>query len=212
MADVIRASITGTLPGGEVWSVNPVYKITTGSEILAAELTAACAAINALTMPTGLRGAMTAACKITGVVLEARTHAGVLEARAEGLKGTPEAGNGVGNLPFQSAVCFSMRTTAGGTHGRGRIYWPATGVALDSATARIPLGTVTSMLTGAKTWLKQIETAIDSSVDETVALAVWSRTQQSSAIVTRMLVGDVLDVQRRRRDAVHETYSDAVYP
>ena len=211
MADVIRASITGALPGGEVWSVNPVFKLTTGAVVTALELSAAVTAINALTVPAGLLNIMTTTTTVTGVILEARTHAGDLEARAEGLRGTPAAGSSSAAKPLQTSVVCSLRTVAGGAHGRGRLYWPATGVGLVPATSRLDLTNVPAVIAAFKTYLVAIQGAIDASVDETVGLAVWSRTSGSSATVATLRVGDVPDVQRRRRDSITETYTDLSY-
>ena len=212
MADVIRVSIRGTMPSGEVWSINPVYKVTTGAVISAPELATAAAAINALTIPSALLLTLTSSCSVTGVQLEARTHAGVLEAQAEGLRTTPVAGTGPGNKTFQTSVVGSLKTTAGGSHGRGRLYWPATGIETNPATLRVTSTVHANLVTGFKSYLQLIETALDGAVDETVGLAVWSRTTSSSALVTQIRVGDVLDTQRRRRDAVPETYIAATYP
>lgn len=211
MADVIRVSIKGTMPSGEVWSVNPVYKVLTGSAIGSLELAAAATAINALSVPSDLLLAMATSCAITGVQLEARTHEGVLESQAEGLRTVPLAGTGTVGLPFQSSIVCSLRTVGGGTHGRGRLYWPATGMTINPATLRITSTPHAAIVGAFKTYLTAVQTALDASVDETVGLAVWSRTTASSALVAQLRVGDVLDVQRRRRDAVPETYKDVSY-
>ena len=52
MAGVIKVSLQGTMPGGEVFSVNPVWGLNDfGESISYAECTAIVAAINALTPP-----------------------------------------------------------------------------------------------------------------------------------------------------------------
>jgi hypothetical protein len=56
-----------------------------------------------------------------------------------------------------------------------------------------------------------IQAAITAEVSESI-LAVWSRSLDTTFGVTRVLIGDVLDVQRRRRDALREAYLQATYP
>jgi hypothetical protein len=41
---------------------------------------------------------------------------------------------------------------------------------------------------------------------------VWSRTNASTAPVTSINMGDVCDVQRRRRDALLENYQALAFP
>jgi hypothetical protein len=45
-----------------------------------------------------------------------------------------------------------------------------------------------------------------------VGLSVWSRTGATSHVISKLLVGDVLDTQRRRRDAYQETYQTQAFP
>lgn len=211
MADIIRCSINGAMPSGEVWSVNPVFALSVGSVVTGTELAAAAAAINGLTIPTTIRSSMSAGTTFTGVRLEARNFDGELEAQAEAVRGTPVAGSSSVTLPFQAAAVLSLRSLAGGARGRGRLYWPLTGMVLVSTTSRILGTTVTSLLTAFEEYLGFIESSINDNIDETVRLAVWSRTGQSASSVSRLQMGDVMDTQRRRRDAVTESYSEIAY-
>lgn len=211
MADVIRCSLTGTLANGEVWSVNPVYKITTGAVITSVELTAAVAAVNAVSPSVAMRGLWDSAVSLTGCRIEARRHDGTLEGLAEGQRTTAVSGNSPEILPLQSAMVISLNSVAGGARGRGRLYWPACGAVLVGGTHRLLASTVTTLLTDVKTYLQAVGAAIDGAVDETVALAVWSRASASSSLVNRIKIGDILDTQRRRRDAIPETYQQIDY-
>jgi hypothetical protein len=210
-SDIIRVSIYGSMPGGDVWSVNPVFEITTGQEITYSEAVGCVTAINAVTIPANLRAVMSTSTTVTGCRVEARTYAGVLQAQAEGLRGSAVAGTSNTPLPFQTALVLSLRTGVAGGTGRGRLYWPATGAALTTTTLRPTSVLVGAFLTDFKTYLTAIQTAIDGVVDESVALAVWSRVNASSAVVNRLMAGDVLDVQRRRRDAIPEAYQELSY-
>lgn len=212
MADLIRLSLFGTLPGGEEWSVNPVYKITSGAVITATEATAAVDAVNGTNALTEVTAVMSTTTFITGCRIEARKATGELETMAEGLRSSPQQGGGGGRLPYQSAMVASLRSLAVGGRGRGRLYWPATGLTLDSATLRINPTVRNAFCLGMKTYLKNLGDAIDGVIDETVALGVWSRTGATVGLVTKILAGDVVDTQRRRRDAIPESYAEQLYP
>lgn len=92
------------------------------------------------------------------------------------------------------------------------MYWPATGQALTGATLRPSVADALSFATGMRDYLVLLEAALDGVIDGTVDLCVWSRTNASCAKVTRILAGDVLDTQRRRRDTLPESYSEMPYP
>jgi hypothetical protein len=107
-------------------------------------------------------------------------------------------------------VVFSLRTATAGGSGRGRLYWPATGIALSTTTMRVPAATVTAVLAAVESYLTSIKTAIDATLDG-ISLAVWSRTLESTANVTTIQMGDVVDTQRRRRDTLVETYQSIAH-
>jgi len=58
--------------------------------------------------------------------------------------------------------------------------------------------------------LSAIEAAIEVTLTG-VALSVWSRKLSALRTVTSLQAGDVLDVQRRRRDALIENYASVAY-
>jgi hypothetical protein len=82
---------------------------------------------------------------------------------------------------------------------------------LATSTARPTAATVTSFMSGVKTYLSAIESAIEVTLTG-VALCVWSRKLQQVNVVTQIQVGDVLDVQRRRRDQLIEAIQTTPYP
>lgn len=211
MADVIRVSLKGGLPGGEKWSVNPCFHVISAAEITYSQLLAMGTAINAITIPTGVRALWNSNTNYNGVQLEARSSTGVLEALADVPMVGYVPGNGSGTLPFQAAAVVSLRTNRPGGSGRGRLYLPATGVALDSSTLRIPVATRDAGIAGAKTWLSGIQAAMEAVVPN-LPLVVWSRTTLGKFGVTKLLMGDVPDVQRRRRDSLAEAYKELSYP
>lgn len=213
MADLIRVSYVGAMPSGEVWSVNPVYSVggdfgTPVSQLVAQTIATAIAAIS---VPTGLVQIMNSATTVTGCRVEARALDGTLESQAEAVKTSPTPGTGAGNHPFQTSCVISLRTATPGPSGRGRLYWPATGANLTASTLRTAAGQNSTTATAAKTLLSGIEAAIEASLSG-VALAVWSRKNLALPGVISLQVGDVLDVQRRRRDQLIEGFASTSYP
>lgn len=212
MADLIKVSLLGTLPSGEEWSVNPVYRLNAQNvDVSFAQLTAIATAIDAITLGNSLRNLWSVTTALTGCRVEARTNEGALEGLAEHTRALPVVGLGSTPHPFQTAAVVSLRTPLAGASGRGRVYWPATGVQITPANLRMESSQQGFTLTGTKTFFADIKTAITASVPD-VILAVWSRKLNTTLGVTRMLVGDVLDTQRRRRDTLVESYMQVDIP
>lgn len=212
MADVLRVSLLGTLPGGEVWSVNPVWGVADfGAPIdfeLANTIAVACAAV---AVPAAITQMWSSSTRLTSVRVEARSYAGVLESQAEAAKGSPAVGTAAQGAPIQTSLVSSLRTAVAGGRGRGRLYWPATGLLIGPVDLRPPAANVTAILAAVKTYLSGLETAIKVSVS-TAKLVVWSRESAAAANVNRIFLGDIPDVQRRRRDALAETLQIVSFP
>jgi hypothetical protein len=211
----VRVTIFGSLYGAEVWSVNPTFdpsfEFPGGVDQTA--LDAAALAIANITPPTQLRECMGTQAKREGCRLEVRDDA------TDGLIGisiqastTPVAGTATSVLPAQAAVVASLMTNTPGGRGRGRIYWPATGVQL-ATTGRISLPAPGVLVADFKTYFAAMDTALTTAFP-TIAfdLAVRSKTSRTTPHVTRLRVGNVVDTQRRRRDALPESYSALAYP
>jgi hypothetical protein len=147
----------------------------------------------------------------TGCQVEARSSTGVLESLADVPRATTVPGSGGGALPFQAAAVVSLRTNFVGARGRGRLYLPATGVNLGASSLRIDPTVLSSALDGVKTWLSGIEAAVEVTLSA-APLSVWSRTGFGTHGVTKILMGDVVDTQRRRRDTAPEAYQERAYP
>lgn len=126
------------------------------------------------------------------------------------------AGSGAHSKTPQDAVVLSLRTSTPGARGRGRLYWPAQGASLSSV-FQMTTPTPANTAGGAKTWLQAINSAMDGvyiaqASALRVALSVRSVTDHVCRDVTSIQVGSILDTQRRRRDALPETYSTVTYP
>lgn len=215
MADLMRVSILGTFPGGEEWSINPIFALGYPGGLINVSPTMAqsvATAVAARAVSTGLLQMINNSSYVTGCRVEARKKTGELEAQAEAYKASPTVGSGTAAHPFQTSGVFSLRTSTVGARGRGRLYWPATGVSLTGTTLRFSAANVTSWLANFKTYMSGIETDIDTVVGGGADLAVWSRAGNSLALVNEVRMGDVADVQRRRRDLLVESYSSTPFP
>lgn len=211
MASLIRVSIKGLFPSNEVWSVNPVYGfIDPGVVTTPTQMSAAAAAVAAVIPPANLLGMMSTQTRIGSFRLEARDVNGDLENLAENVRTTPFAGTGATPHTFQTAWCSSLRTTVVGASGRGRLYWPATGVTVDATSMRPTNPSPSNVATAVQTYLSGIEGALNT-VWGGLYLGVWSRKNGSVNEVSSIQVGDVLDIQRRRRDSLIETYVSVTY-
>lgn len=214
MADLLRISLAGAMPGGEEWSVNPCYSIggDFGDDVSAADALAIATAIGGLTLGTGITNLMNGVTTWSSVRVEARSWSGTLIAQGEFVKSTATAGSGPQNHPYQTSAVFSLRTDTPGASGRGRMYWPATGVSINSADLRIAGATNSSAVSAMKTFLSGAESAIETQLGSAATLIVWSRKNLTGYPVRSLQMGNVADVQRRRRDQLAESYAAVAYP
>jgi hypothetical protein len=214
----IRVRLTGTLPGGEVWSVNPAFNETTNVvtwDQLAGN--AAALAVARIDVPTPLSNIRGGAAPGTGVRIERRSDAHVLIGAAETAWTRGASGATTSGLPPQTAMVISLRSTTPGSKGRGRLYWPATGAGLNTSTLRLANPTPAAAASAAATYLDAIATALKEGLEPSPSLidydlCVVSPTTGTKTRITRVEVGDVLDVQRRRRDRLVEAYASAPMP
>lgn len=207
MADLLRISLTGALPSGENWSVNPIYRFTTPLAVSSDECAQVAAEVNTVTLGSSLTGLNPSTWSLTGCRVEARDLNGELESVAEAARGTAVVGTSSVVHPLQTSIVLSLRSTDSTARGKGRLYWPALGMAIDTTTARFGAAGVDNFITGMNAYLAAIRAEIRSIGGmSTASLAVWSRTTPKVSVVTTLKAGNVPDVQRRRRDKVTETY------
>ena len=210
----IRVGILGTTSGGEVWSVNPVFDPEgefPGSVDQGALDTAAQAVAN-LTPGANLLSVLSPQLSYTGARLEVRHDADdSLLAISIATRAAPLVGTGTLRMPPQAAVVISLRTNTPGARGRGRLFWPTPAAAVDT-NFRIASTLQTAMLTDAKTWFQAIEGILASNFPSIgFNLAVRSKANAATPHVVRLQVGNVIDTQRRRRDALPESYASLAY-
>lgn len=212
-----RVSIQGTLGSSERWSVNPCFATSFPGTPKVPALQAAATAIAAVDLPTTLGVAKSTAARITLIRVEARSDTHTLELAAEaaytGNQGTGATPAG----PAQTSAVISLRTDAPGASGRGRLYWPALGLPPMASTLRMNPADQNGLVTGAVTYLRAVQDALKAGISPAPAattfdLAVFSRTKGTHNLVNRIMVGDVFDTQRRRRDALREAYLTKSFP
>lgn len=208
-----RISLQGTLPGGEVWSVNPAFignfdtTPPTTAELQTWANTIASSMSDIVSGP--LRTALSARAPITNVRATLYGEDGRIrlyqDAPVTGFAGINQMA-----LPPTTAVALSLYSALSGRSNRGRLFWPALGLGVDEQTGRLPLATCQGLANAAVEMLSDIQDAAPATW-ETV-LGVWSPTLERGIAVTQVKVGDVLDSQRRRKDALDEARAIAAFP
>lgn len=124
--------------------------------------------------------------------------------------------NGGAPLPAQTSLVASLQAAPDrGLASKGRMFLPGINHGLD-ASGRIPTINVTNTLTAFKTFINAVNGDID--LYGSVINASKGGTGQSIAppvnrLVENVLIGNVYDTQRRRRNTLSETYqTQAVTP
>lgn len=203
----IRVIWRGTLPGGETWSISAAFVpigvvVAPQPQILMNQ--AATAVANA-GIPNDVRSKMSSAAVFTDVRLEQRTASGNLLAVGQGVRTAPEAGIGNANKPFQVALVLSLRTPVPGRRGRGRMYIPALAAPISTTSLRLAQADMDAVLAAMKTMLTNTGNLLKGVFgDIPHKLAVHSKVGALETEVNALEIGDVLDVQRRRRDKAIE--------
>ena len=210
-----RVRIQGSLPGGEVWSVNPAFTDDGGPLVVDYSVLLGwatnIAALNASgIMPTTLRSLISSAATISSIRCEYRNSAGQLGQAAEFTLNTPVAGTGTPTKPFQTSLVSSLLTGRPGRSYRGRLYWPALAAAISTSTLRVTNPSIAGAAAASAEFLTQIAGAVPAPF--ATRLVVVSDKLSVATPVTSVVVGDVLDVQRRRRDTLQEASATQAYP
>lgn len=109
-------------------------------------------------------------------------------------------------FPWQIATTVTLRSTERGPKGRGRIYLPPTNQGIDGSTDRYTAAQTLSINTDFST-LAEALMATDGA--DLSPLVIASR-PGGNIRVNGCQVGDVPDTQRRRRNALKETFSPLI--
>lgn len=207
-----RVRISGTMPGGEVWSINPAFAETDGSVVqsyadLLSWANAIVATNAAKILPTTVLDLLSTVAAITEVRTEVYDSTGKLTAAAEVTLTTPIPGTASPNKAYQSSVAVSLLTGRPGRSYRGRLYLVALSITLNVASLRLSASQASSIATQMSATLTAWGNAAPGDID--LRPVVVSKTLGMNSQVTQVGVGDVMDTQRRRRDSLAEAYSFA---
>jgi hypothetical protein len=217
VAEWIRVEWQGALPGGERWSSGASFAFLLAAQDapqLQSELDSirnrADLAIRSGAPVQALITLLSAGGTVDRVRVESRTDASGLVAVSEDALGGPAlVGTGTVNRPHQVAVCVSLLTGIPGRSRRGRAFWPAMGGVLTSPSG--VQGNPTPLAIG-EAYQALIEAVEDRSGVDALQAVVHSSTLALNTPVTSIRVGDRLDVQNRRRDALVEAYTTIGHP
>lgn len=130
--------------------------------------------------------------------------AGVLQTTYERIV-TPGPGTSTADtLPTEVAVCASLRTDLAGRRTRGRVFLPCPAVTSMTPEGRFRLDVAPSIADALAGYLAGF-----SADGNPMTSVVVSKTGQLLTPITSVSIGDVFDVQRRRRDALLEARVDS---
>ena len=197
-ANTLRFSIRGNLPGNEIWN-SSIWLRPIGSA------TAPTNGVDCDTLLTALKGvsgwstfrdAVLALIRSTAGIVEERlysypvsgTHASAVAVQSDIRAGTSTAGT----LPNQCCCVMTLLTGVAGRSQRGRIYFPAGGLAISPTDGQFS-STQSGLRSGFAAWV--LGTA---GLVQGWAPYVVSQTQTSSLSVVQVKVDTRPDIQRRR--------------
>lgn len=213
MAARLHLRLVGTLgsPVTEAWSIGVNFAADGGSgvgdqAIVQAHAQAVADYIETSTPFQAALDEMSTAAVIQRVETYGYNFAGPAAASGVGQVVPFRAGSGSTSAPFQVARCVTLITGLPGARFRGRFYVPALAANIaDTGKVPAPAG----YLQAWAALFTQVESLWGGS--SPIALGVYSQSSDVVTPVTQLRVGDVLDTQRRRRDALVETYSTLAY-
>jgi hypothetical protein len=126
---------------------------------------------------------------------------------------TATAGVGVPTQPWNAALVMSLRTAAPrGLASNGRVYWPATAAAIDTATGRVSASTITARINAFRTFINALNTAgnvYSAGMAVVVASAVGGGAIRP---VTAVRMDARMDSIERRENGQPSNYSSVAIP
>lgn len=212
----------GTIAPSEVFSCTisfrffSVFPTVLTQSMLESAAARIVSAVTATTMGANFRSILSTSGSITGWKITQHDEDERIISVGQANYGSPLVGLGAASKTPQDAVVISLRTGEPGARGRGRIYVPALAAVLGTGFKFTTPGPA-AMAADFKALFKLIGDQLNAelaanSYAVTVVLAVRSVTGHVSYDVSRLQCGDVLDTQRRRRDALPEAYVSVAYP
>lgn len=198
----IRQTLNFTLPGGEVASIT--FGWDSGGLIGLSEAAADDFATAAGGLWGNIRDRYSATVLYTGSRIAKYGSDGLLQVAYERAVVPVGGSSAAENLPTEVAVCASLKTALSSRRTRGRVFLPNPTVTCVTAAGRLTTVAQTDFVDALAAYL----TTFNADGDP-MRSCVVSETGQLLTPVTSVNVGDVFDVQRRRRDALLEVRADA---
>lgn len=207
-----RVRLGGSIVGGEVWSVSFAFVaqgIAGGAITEFEDLQQWAEDIGDLNggdvLPQDLQDLISGACTLDTIRTEALTAAGVLLQAAQFAIPVPVVGSVAATKTPQTALVASLQSGRPGRSFNGRIYWPALSGSIGATTLRLTTGATLLYAQATAALLTDVGNATDAAMQMTPVIASLATASQTE--ISSIRVGDILDTQRRRRDAYIERYS-----
>lgn len=204
-----RVIISGTLGANEVWSTSLRFM---GRAIAPEDINDTQLALNDWASDVAgamggtldiLRNCLSTSGQITGVQTQFLSVSGALVLQSP-KESVPVVGLGTISAPYPNSVVITQQTARPGASYRGRNYWP---LLAPGITGNGLLQAPTAPADVAGNWADLVNMITGLSPTAGVRPAVFSKKENEVTPVTSYRVGNVPDTQRRRRDALVETYS-----
>lgn len=207
-----RLRLIGSLPGGEVWSVNPCFsRLVAPGGGNAADLetwmTGILALNSDLVLPGAVRTALSALGYLESIRVEYFDGTGGLTIAAERALASHASGTGSSNCPSTTAIVASLMTARVGRSYRGRMFWPALNVQWADPAHRIAPTQSQAIADDTSEWLLDVADAYPGAPE--MRPIVYSSTRGVATEVTAVRVGNIPDNLRNRKDALDESYLSA---
>lgn len=211
-AHTMRLALSGHLYGSEIFQTNLWFTTIVPGDPVPVNNTEAAAALDELTtgtqwtaLLTALTGMLRAACGYDRADLYCY-DAGGTAATAQASKSLTGPGTStLGTLPNQVARVVTLNTNQAGRSRRGRLYLPATGLAMDATTGLFSANP-SSVLDALSDYIGQQR------ISNSWSAIVVSQKTTSYAYITSLKTDQRPDIQRRRanRENVGTTYIEPI--
>lgn len=188
--------ISGTLPGGEVWQTAYWDTGRTIADFTDANVATVAATANFTAMLNAAKVLMSTDSQITA--LDGYFYNGGTNAAAHGHAALAVAGTSAAPHPNQVAFVVTLRSAVTTRRGRGRMYWPATGMTVVSATGLFSTVSTNALVDAIGVWFQTLAAG-------SIHACVVSQTAGSLQDLTSVDCDYVPDTQRRRTNKMHST-------
>lgn len=206
-----RLVISGTVGNGaDIWSTGINFSALLGPLVISQADLGLWAEQAATELEgTALGTNLSAGLSANGSITEVRTYYYASNTGPSTFVATSpvtKIGSGTANNPLPTSMVLSLKTPFAGRSFRGRMYWPALSTVVQTG-GTFSTSFMSSIATEAANLLNAMSGAAAGTYD--LVPAIVSKTRDLVTPVTQVSVGNVPDTQRRRRDALVESYASA---